>query len=78
MTLAKGTDVYSADDTKVGEVGDVIADREKDIFSGITLQGGLFGTPRFVAADRIGRMTAEGVHLTLSAQEAETLEDYEG
>ena len=78
MTLAKGTDVYSSDDTKVGEVGEVIADREKDIFSGITLHGGLFGAARFVAADLIDRMTADAVHLSLSAQEAEKLEDYEG
>lgn len=77
MTLKKGTDVYSNDSTKVGEVGDIVADRQKDIFSGITLSGGLFGTPRFVAAELIERMTADSVHLSISAGEAEKLEDYE-
>ena len=77
MTLEKGTDVYSSDSTKVGEVGEVVADRQKDIFSGITLGGGLFGTPRFVAADLIDRMTGNAVHLTIPAADAEKLEDYE-
>lgn len=77
VTLGKGTDVYSNDDRKVGEVGKVVADRQKDIFSGITLDAGLFGTPRFVAADLIDRMTSTAVHLTVSAEEAENLEEYE-
>ena len=77
MTLKKGTDVLSNDSTKVGDVGEVIADTQKDIFSGITLGGGLFGTARFVPADLIDTMTADAVHLTISAQEAENLEGYE-
>lgn len=77
MTLRRGTDVYGSDETKVGEVGDVIADDQKGIFSGITLSGGLFGTPRFVAADLIDRMTAERVHLSIPSADAENLEEYE-
>lgn len=78
MTLAKGTDVYSSDEQKVGEVGDVVADRQKDIFSGVTLSGGLFGSPRFVAADLIQEITENAVRLSISSEEADELGDYEG
>lgn len=77
MTLRPGTDVYASDETKVGEVGEIVADDQKDIFSGITLSGGLFGTPRFVAADKIERMTSNAVHLSIPASEVEKLGDYE-
>lgn len=78
MTLKKGTDVYATDATKVGDVGEIVADTQKDIFSGITLDGGIFGSARFVPAELIDRMTADAVHLTISAAEAEKLEDYDG
>ena len=78
MTLAKGTDVYSSDDQKVGEVGEVVADRQKDIFSGVTLSGGLFGSPRFVAADLIEGITDSAVRLSISSEEADKLDEYEG
>ena len=78
MTLSKGTSVLASDGSEVGEVGEVVADRQKDIFSGITIRSGLFGTDRFVPADLIDTMTAEGVRLTVDAQQAEALEAYEG
>lgn len=78
MTLSKGTSVVASDGSEVGEVGEVVADRQKDIFSGITISGGLFGTDRFVPADLIDTMTADKVHLTLDPKQAEALEAYEG
>lgn len=77
MTLEKGTSVVASDGSEVGEVGEVVADRQKDIFSGITLSGGLFGTDRFVPADLIGTMTADEVQLTIDQKQAEALEAYE-
>jgi len=78
MTLAKGVAVFAADDKQIGVVGEVVADRQKDIFSGVTLSGGLFGTERFVPAELIVEMRADGVHLTIGEDQVEALEPYEG
>ncbi|HJR44071.1 MAG TPA: DUF2171 domain-containing protein [Actinomycetota bacterium] len=78
MTLEKGTSVVASDGTTVGEVGEVVADRQKDIFSGITLSGGIFGQDRFVPAELIDTMTTAKVHLLVDPKQAEQLEAYEG
>ena len=79
MTLEKGTRIVSSDDEELGRVAEVIADRQKDIFSGVTFRSGLLGQDRFVPADLIDRMTADEVRLSVSAAAAEEkLEDHEG
>jgi uncharacterized protein YrrD len=68
--LAKGTPVYSADGTELGKVADVIADEQKDIFSGISLNPGLFKDERFIPADLVDRLTTDGVYLNVAENEA--------
>jgi uncharacterized protein YrrD len=70
--LEKGTLILAADGTELGKVADVIADEQKDIFSGLTLNPGLFKEERFIPADLIDRITSEAVHLNISAAQAET------
>lgn len=77
MTLEKGAPVFASDGEHVGDIGEVVADRQKDIFSGITLSGGLFGTERFVPADLITDMRTDGVHLSIEQDRIEALEPYE-
>jgi uncharacterized protein YrrD len=69
--LPKGTPVYASDGTELGKVAEVIADEQKDIFSGISLNPGLFKDERFVPADLIEEMTHEGVRLSISAEQAD-------
>ena len=79
MTLSSGTPIMAADGTQVGRVQDVVADREKDIFSGVTFSEGIRGGIRFVPAALIDQITSEGVTLTATAPEAEEkIEPYEG
>lgn len=78
MTLEKGVSVFGSNGEEVGAVGEVVADRQKDIFSGITLSGGLFGTERFVPAELITAMRSDGVHLSIEGDRIEALEPYEG
>lgn len=78
MTLEKGVDVFASNEKQVGVIGEVVADRQKDIFSGVTLSGGLFGTERFVPADLIADMRTDGVYLSIREDQVETLEPYEG
>ena len=71
MTLDKGVSIVTSDGTELGKVDEVVADRQKDIFSGLTFSGGIFSDDRFVPADLIDQMTTEQVTLTISAAEAE-------
>lgn len=74
MALEAGTPVVASDGEEVGRVTDVIADRQKDIFSGINLKHGVFGSQHFVPADTIEEITGEEVRLSITAAEAEKLE----
>lgn len=69
--LPTGTPVFSSDGADLGKVAEVVADEQKDIFSGISLDPGWFKGERFVPADRIKRLTSEAVYLTITADEAE-------
>jgi uncharacterized protein YrrD len=75
--LTPGTDVIASDGTEVGKVTDVIADREKDIFSGISFKSGLLEREQFAPADRIDAITTDAVRLTLDPDAVAHLEPYE-
>lgn len=77
MTLDKGTRVLAADGEEIGTIAEVVADREKDIFSGVSVSPGLLSGNRFVPADLIGRIEEDSVSLTITSEEAsERLETY--
>ncbi len=77
LALEEGTPVY-AGDQEVGKVSEVVADMQKDIFSGVAFRHGLLRHQRFAPAAVIESMTSEAVHLALSPSEAEALGPYEG
>jgi uncharacterized protein YrrD len=78
VALKPGTIVTTSDGEEIGKVSDVIADEQKDIFSGITFKHGLFDREHFIAADQIAHMSASRVELRLTSQQAENLEPYSG
>jgi hypothetical protein len=75
--LAPGTDVIASDGTDIGKVTDVIADREKDIFSGISFRSGILDQERFAPADQIDEITTVAVRLRLDPEAVADLEPYE-
>ncbi len=77
LALREGTSIYTRDGDEIGKVGDVVADRQKDIFSGITFKRGLLEGAVFVPADNIEEITTDGVKLNISSDEAANLERYE-
>jgi uncharacterized protein YrrD len=77
LALEKGTPVVAKGGEEVGKVREVIADEQKDIFSGVTIDTGLLSEPRFVPAEVIEVMTDEVVKLVITAQRAEDLKPYE-
>jgi uncharacterized protein YrrD len=78
LALDKGTPVYTSDGEEIGKVSTVVADVQKDIFSGISFKHGFLGSEHFVPADAIGELTDQGVHLNLSADQAQELQHHGG
>jgi uncharacterized protein YrrD len=77
LALEKGTPVVAAGGEEVGKVREVIADEQKDIFSGVTIDTGVLSEPRFVPAEVIEEMTDDVVKLVITEEHAEKLEPYE-
>ena len=79
MALDTGTPIVTSDGTELGRVHEVVADRQKDIFSGLTFRDGVLSGERFVPAATIDTITTEEVRLTVSSAEADQkIEPYEG
>ena len=76
LALEEGTPIVASDGEEIGRVATVVADEQKDIFSGVTFKPGLLDGQRFVPAAAIDRLTRSAVHLNISASDAEKLEAY--
>lgn len=77
LALEAGTPIFTADGEQVGKVAEVVADRSKDIFSGITFKPGMLDSPVFVPADNVVEITANAVKLSIPAGDVDGLEPYE-
>lgn len=73
MTLEEGTTVVASDGEELGKITSVIADTQKDIFSGIEYRSSLLGEATFAPADLVTEITEEKVTLSVSKGEAEEL-----
>jgi hypothetical protein len=71
MALEKGTPVVDATGTEIGKVSEVIADEQKDIFSGIQWRQGILGEEHYVPADLIDELTPGAVRLLVSGDDAQ-------
>jgi uncharacterized protein YrrD len=76
--LPKGTTVTTSDGEDIGKVAEVIADEQKDIFSGITFRHGLLDSEHFVPADQVEQMTTDRVSLSIDSEAVKNLGPYEG
>lgn len=76
LALDEGTPIVASDGEEVGRVATVVADEQKDIFSGVTFRPGLLDGQRFVPADAIDRLTEAAVHLKITAAQAAELDPY--
>jgi hypothetical protein len=76
LALDEGTPILASDGEEVGRVTTVVADEQKDIFSGVAFRPGLLDGQRFVPAAAIDRLTEGAVHLNITAAQAAELEPY--
>lgn len=78
LALEAGTTIVGSDGEEVGKVAEVIADRQKDIFSGVTYTPSLMDSALIIPADLIADLTDSEVTLTIPAAAAAELEPYGG
>jgi hypothetical protein len=76
LALDEGTPIVARDGEEIGRVTTVVADEQKDIFSGVTFRPGLLDGQRFVPASAIDRLTESAVHLNITAAQAAELDAY--
>jgi uncharacterized protein YrrD len=76
VVLATGAPVYSSNGEKIGEVHEIRADMQNDIFDGVVVTDALLPiNKRFVPADQIDEIYEGGVRLKLDSQACERLEE---
>jgi hypothetical protein len=56
LLIERGWDVVGSDGGRVGEVDEVLADLNADIFDGLTVDQGLTKTPRYVPSERVAQI----------------------
>lgn len=71
LALRKGHPIVDAGGEEIGHLTEVVADVQKDIFSGLKWRHGIIGSEHFVPAASIGELTSEAVHLTVSGDDAQ-------
>jgi len=71
LALEKGTPVIDATGAEIGKVSQVVADEQKDIFSGIQWRQGILGDEHYVPADLIDELTEGAVRLRVAGDEAQ-------
>jgi hypothetical protein len=76
LVLEPGHKVVAADGEEVGKVEEVLGDTVSGIFDGLTISTGVLGKPKYVGSELVDSIDTEAVHLTISAEEAERLEEY--
>ncbi len=77
LLIEKGWRVVASDGTDIGKVHEVIGDKGKDIFDGLSVSSGLLGRPRYVPAERVRSIIEACVQLDLVPAEAERLQQYD-
>ncbi|HEX2234826.1 MAG TPA: hypothetical protein VHK89_00980 [Actinomycetota bacterium] len=77
MAVGKGHPVVGAEGDHVGKVSRVIADEQRDIFSGIAFRPGLLEGERYAPAALVQEITEEAIVLSIPADEAERLDPYD-
>jgi len=67
MVIEHGWPVVGSDGKEIGPVTDVIADEEKDIFSGLMVRAARFRAPRYVPAERVRTIVEGRIELDVTA-----------
>ena len=78
LLIEPGWDVVGSDGEKVGEVKELLADLDADIFDGLVVDPGLLKPARYVPAEQVGDILEGRIELALSSDEFERLPEWRG
>lgn len=76
IVLEPGHKVVTADGEDLGKVEEILGDSVTDIFDGLAVSTGLLGKPTYVPGELVESIDTEAVHLTISKDEADRLDEY--
>jgi hypothetical protein len=72
-----GWKVVDAEGQDVGSVDELVGDSSNDIFNGLSISTSLLGKPRYVPSEQVGAITEGRVHLKLTKDQVDRLEEFE-
>jgi hypothetical protein len=78
LLIEAGWAVLDREGEQFGKVNEVLGDTERDIFDGLAASPSVLATPRYVPAERVGTIFEGEVHLDLSREECDALDEYTG
>jgi hypothetical protein len=76
LMIEPGWKVKASDGADCGKVDAVVGDTEDDIFNGLSVSTGLFSRSRYVPAERVAAIYEGEVHLDVSPDNVNTLDEY--
>ncbi len=74
LLIERGWKVVSSDGEHLGQVEEIAAETDVDIFSGIEISVSLLKAAKYIPSEYIGAIVVGEVHLGLTADEARTLD----
>jgi hypothetical protein len=77
LLIERGWKVVAFDATEIGKVHEVIGDKSKDIFDGLSISTSVLGRPRYVPAERVKSIFEGRVELDLGPDDGERLAQYD-
>jgi hypothetical protein len=74
--IERGWTVVDSAGEEVGRVDEVTGDENADIFDGITISQGILSKPKYVPSENVSEILEGAVHLSLTRDAVEALQDY--
>jgi hypothetical protein len=74
--IERGWTVVDSAGDEIGHVDEVTGDESADIFDGITISQGILSKPKYVPSENVAQIVEGTVHLSLTRDAVETLQDY--
>jgi hypothetical protein len=76
LLIEPGWQVDAADAQEVGRIEEVLGDSTTDIFDGLSISGGMFEHPKYVAAEQIALIVDGRVRLSLTKAQIDQLGEF--
>jgi hypothetical protein len=76
LLIEPGWQVDASDAPETGRVEEVLGDSTTDIFDGLSISGGMFEHPKYVAAEQIAEILEGRVRLSLTQAQIDQLGEF--